>query len=126
MAAEMPPPRAAIYVRTATQGQMPADDPLTRQERACRAYAAAQGYTVEDRDVYRDVAAGLALEGRPGLDALRAAVRGGAVTCVVAETPDRLSRDPQQVTRLVREVEQAGAHVGYATPGVWAFRSLMS
>jgi DNA invertase Pin-like site-specific DNA recombinase len=104
-------PRAALYVRSATTSQSPDADPLAEQERACRAHATALGYAVEDRHVFREVAPGLRLAGRPDLDALRAAVRRGEVAVVVTARHDCLSRDPAQVRRLLREMEQAGVRI---------------
>ena len=57
--------------------------------------------------VFRDTGSGLRLA-RPGLDALRAAVRAGDVRTVLIDSPARLTRDETDYATLLTEWEQAG------------------
>ncbi len=54
---------------------------------ALRAWAAAQGHPVSDEHVFRDEGYSGSRLDRPGLDALRDAVRDGAVGTLVVLTP---------------------------------------
>src|SRR4051812_41309044 len=98
---------AAIYCRTATEGQ---GEPsaLDRQEAACRAYAADHGNTIGP--VVREVASGLA-RSRPGLAELRGAIEAGDIELVLVTTLDRVSRDARLARRTIAEWEAAGALV---------------
>ncbi len=100
-------PRAAIYCRTATAGHDA--DPLADQEARCRGRCQERGYRVER--VEHDLGSGLRLEGRPGLDALRAAIAAGTIDVVVATDPQRLSRDQADLSRLVLEAATAGVRL---------------
>ena len=109
-------PRAAVYVRLATIGQQDSDR-LAAQERACRRYATRRGYAVDEAHVYRDRAGGLRLDGRPGLAALRAAIRSGEVAAVIAESRDRLARDLTTFSGIAAACKQAGAALVFAQEG---------
>jgi DNA invertase Pin-like site-specific DNA recombinase len=112
-------PRAAIYCRAATLGQVDGPAALDAQEAACRAYATGRGYQVAARHVYREIGGAARLTGRPRLDALRAAVRAGEVQAVVAQRPDRLCRDLGGLALLVAECRERGIEVlVVAGPGV--------
>jgi len=104
----------AIYARSATWSQYPGEDPLARQERACRAYATAQGYAVAEDHVYHEIMPGTGRAPHPGLDAAIAAVGRGELAGIVTATPDRLSRNPARLARVEREVQQAGGRIEYA------------
>ncbi len=106
--------RAAIYCRLATQAQGGADR-LGEQEAACRQYAAAHGYTVDEAHVYREVASGRVLAERRQLSALREAIRAGQVGAVIVPSPDRLSRKLEQVAAVAEECRRAGATLAFVT-----------
>jgi DNA invertase Pin-like site-specific DNA recombinase len=96
---------AAIYARAAATGQgRPAG--LDAQEARCQREAARRGLVVTK--VFRDTGSGLRLA-RPGLDALRAAVRAGDVRTVLIDSPARLTRDETDYDALLDEWEAAGA-----------------
>src|SRR5258705_13061586 len=86
--------RAAIYVRVSSVGQEQDGTSLQTQEAACRAYALAHGYAVDDDDVYREVFTGTELWERPQLTRLRDLTRRREVGVVIAYAIDRLARDP--------------------------------
>src|SRR4051794_4348547 len=98
---------AAIYCRTATEGQ---GEPsaLDRQETTCRAYAILAGHTIGP--VVREVASGLS-RSRAGLAELRGAIEAGGVDLVLVTDLARVSRDPLAGRRIVAEWEEAGASV---------------
>ena len=92
----------ALYGRFSTEHQnaKSAEDQLAD----CRAYAERQGYTVVGE--YEDAAKSSAsLHNRPGLDALRAAVKGGQIRAVIVEATNRLSRSQADLGHLFREFE---------------------
>jgi len=76
-----------------------------------RAWAAAQGHPVSDEHVFRDEGYSGSRLDRPGLDALRDAVRDGAVGTLVVLTPDRLARKYAYQVLLLEEFRRAGAEV---------------
>lgn len=107
--------RAAIYVRVSSKGQEEDGTSLETQEAACRAYALAHGYTVQDADVYREVYTGVELWERPQLTRLRDETRRRAVDVVVAYAIDRLARDPVHLGVVLSEAEHAGVPVEFVT-----------
>lgn len=108
-------PRAAIYVRVSSVGQEQDGSSLETQEAACRTYAAARGYVVDEADVYREIHTGTELWERPALQRLRWRVRQREVTVVVAYAIDRLSRDPVHLGVILSEAEHDGAEVHFVT-----------
>jgi predicted site-specific integrase-resolvase len=66
-----PQRKAAIYVRVSTEKQEREGTSLGSQEAACRAYATAQGYQVDEAHIYREVHTGSELYERQRLAALR-------------------------------------------------------
>ena len=86
-----PAPRAAIYCRVSTGPQEQDGTSLETQEASCRAYAAQQGWAVVG--VWRDAYTATEYRARPGLTALRDAVRGGGADVVLCHALDRLSRN---------------------------------
>ena len=103
-------PCAVIYVRASSGPQGSAS--LERQEAVCRAYAHAHGWTV--LGAWRDADPAADRHTRPGLAGLRHAVRAGSVGVVLCYTLDRLSRDPEDITILTGEFQQAGARLDVA------------
>src|SRR4051794_15443131 len=85
------PPRCAVYVRVSDTKQERDGTSLQTQEVACRQYARERGYVVVA--VHSDVHTGKNLYERPGLSALREAIRVTDVDVVVAHALDRLSRN---------------------------------
>ena len=100
----------ALYARVSTERQE-RQQTIDSQLAALRAWAAAQGYPVSDEQVFRDEGYSGSRLDRPGLDALRDAVRDGAVGTLVVLTPDRLARKYAYQVLLLEEFRRAGAEV---------------
>ena len=108
----MVPVRALIYSRVSTDAQERDGTSLDTQERECREYAQAKGWTVVE--CIKDTASGSHLD-RPGIERVRQLLRQGVVDVVVAYAVDRLSREQNQTGVLFYEVEQAGARLEFVT-----------
>jgi resolvase-like protein len=82
--------RAAVYARVSLSARS-ATPPSTANSQlaARRAWAAAGGHILADEHVFRDEGYSGSRLDRPGLDALRDAVRDGAIGMVAVLTPDR-------------------------------------
>lgn len=107
--------RAAIYVRVSTATQEQHGSSLETQEAACRAYAADQGFFVDEAQIYRETYTGTELWDRPRLTDLRAALRAKSVDLVIAYAIDRLSRDPVHLGVVLSEAEHAGVDVRFVS-----------
>ena len=96
-------PRVAIYARFSTDMQNPksAED----QERECRKHAEREGWTVVQ--VFQDTALSGATKGRPGYEALLAAVKAGQFDIVLFEHLDRLARDLEFLMAFYKEARHA-------------------
>ncbi len=102
--------RAAIYCRVAATDQTNAA-PWRGQEAACRQHAAQHRYAVDEAHVYREMAGGLRLTGRPQLAALREAIGAGRVDAIIVRSRDRLGRDRRTVRALEDECARAGVEI---------------
>src|SRR4051794_32886897 len=127
------PRRAAIYVRVSTRAQAESKDKgrvrpirdaehekeqetsIDTQLAACRTYALAHGYAVDEAHIYREVHTGVELWERAELARARDAVRRQAVGVVVAYAIDRLARDPVHLGVVISEAEHAGVAVEFVT-----------
>lgn len=102
--------RAAIYTWFRGEAQ---DDPTednAAQEERCRAYAAAEGYTVVD--VYRETAR-LPTDDRPELKRLRTAIWLSRVDVVIATRPDRFYLDLDRLQRLASDARLRGVRLEF-------------
>lgn len=104
--------KAIIYSRVSTDAQERDGTSLDTQERACAEFAAERGWQVVRR--IRDAGSGASLD-REGLGELRAALRKGEATAVVAYAVDRLSRSQNHIGILFDEFEGAGAKLEFVT-----------
>ncbi|MCY3505333.1 MAG: recombinase family protein [Chloroflexi bacterium] len=104
--------KAIIYSRVSTDAQERDGTSLDTQERACAEFAAERGWQVVRR--IRDAGSGASLD-REGLGELRAALRQGEATAVVAYAVDRLSRSQNHIGILFDEFEGAGATLEFVT-----------
>jgi site-specific DNA recombinase len=102
--------RAALYARVSTERQERYQT-IDSQLAALRAWAAAGGHVVADEHVVRDEGYSGSRLDRPGLDALRDAVRDGAIGIVAVLTPDRLARRYAYQVLLLEEFRRAGVEV---------------
>src|SRR3954447_17885554 len=78
--------RAAIYARVSTERQE-RQQTITSQLAALQAWAEAAGHDLSERHVFRDEGYSGSRLDRPGLDALRDAVRDGEVDVVAVVSP---------------------------------------
>ena len=104
--------RAAIYARVSTERQE-RQQTIDSQLSALRAWAEAGGYELNDRHVFRDEGYSGARLDRPGLDALRDAVRDGEVEVRGILAPDRLARNYAYQALLLEEFRRAGCAVAF-------------
>ena len=104
--------RAAIYARVSTERQE-RQQTIDSQLSALRDWAAAQGHVVADVHVFRDEGYSGSRLDRPGLDALRDAVRDAAVDVVAVFSPDRLARKYAYQVLLMEEFRRAGCEVAF-------------
>ena len=103
---------AAGYARVSTERQERYAT-IDSQLAALRAWAAAGGHVLADEHVFRDEGYSGSRLDRPGLDALRDAVRDGAIGMVAVLTPDRLARKYAYQVLLLEEFRRAGCEVAF-------------
>ena len=94
--------RAAIYARVSTERQE-RQQTIGSQLAALHAWVQAQDHVLADVHVFRDEGYSGSRLDRPGLDALRDAVRDAAVDIVVVFSPDRLARKYAYQVLLLEE-----------------------
>lgn len=105
--------KAAIYLRVSTTAQVEESGSLDSQEAASRALCQARGWTVAE--VFSDPGQSGGHLDRPGLTALRSAVREGEVSAVVVYSLDRLSRSQKETLILLDEFAEGGAGLAAAS-----------
>jgi site-specific DNA recombinase len=108
----MVPVRALVYSRVSTDAQERDGTSLDTQERACREYAQAKGWTVAES--IRDTASGSNLD-RPGIERVRQLLSQGFVDVVLAYAVDRLSRNQIHIAVLLDDIEKVGATLEFVT-----------
>ena len=104
--------RAAIYARVSTERQE-RQQTIDSQLAALRAWAETGGHELSDRHVFRDEGYSGSRLDRPGLDALRDAVRDGEVEVLGVLVPDRLARKYAYQVLLLEEFRRAGCAVAF-------------
>jgi site-specific DNA recombinase len=104
--------RAAVYARVSTERQE-RQQTIDSQLAALRAWAEAEGHDLNDRHVFRDEGYSGSRLDRPGLDALRDAVRDGEVEILGVLAPDRLARKYAYQALLLEEFRRAGCAVAF-------------
>jgi len=104
--------RAAIYARVSTERQE-RQQTITSQLAALQAWAEAAGHDLSERHVFRDEGYSGSRLDRPGLDALRDAVRDGEVDVVAVVSPDRLARKYAYQALLLEEIRRAGCAIEF-------------
>src|SRR4051794_12853668 len=107
---DSPAMRTALYARVSTERQERRQT-IASQLTALQAWAVAGGHAVAAEHVFRDEGYSGSRLDRPGLDALRDAVRDGAVQQVAVLTPDRLARKYAYQVLLLEEFRRAGCEV---------------
>jgi site-specific DNA recombinase len=101
---------AAIYARVSTERQE-RQQTIDSQLAALRAWASQQGHELADEHVFRDEGLSGSRLDRPGLDALRDAVRDAAIDILAVLSPDRLARKYAYQVLLLEEFRRAGCEV---------------
>jgi site-specific DNA recombinase len=104
--------RTAIYARVSTERQE-RHQTIDSQLAALRAWAVSRGHELAEEHVFRDDGYSGSRLDRPGLDALRDAVRDRAVELVAVLTPDRLARRYAYQVLLLEEFRHAGVEVAF-------------
>ena len=104
--------RVAVYARVSTERQE-RQQTIDSQLDALRSWAASNRHLLDDGHVFRDEGYSGARLDRPGLDALRDAVRDGAVELVAVLSPDRLARRYAYQVVLLEEFRRAGCEVAF-------------
>ena len=104
--------RAAVYARVSTERQE-RQETIASQLAALRAWAEAGGHELSDGHVFRDEGYSGSRLDRPGLDALRDAVRDGEVDVVAVLAPDRLARKYAYQVLLLEEFRRVGCAVAF-------------
>ena len=109
--AETSPPCAPPSMPASRPSARNASRPSTASSTALRGWVTAEGHRLAEEHVFRDEGYSGARLDRPGLDALRDAVRDGAVELVAVLSPDRLARRYAYQVLLLEEFRRAGCQV---------------
>jgi site-specific DNA recombinase len=102
--------RAAIYARVSTERQE-LQQTIASQLSLLQDWAMAQGHALTEAHVFRDEGFSGSRLDRPALDALRDAIRDGAIDVVAVFSPDRLARKYAYQVLLMEEFRRAGCDV---------------
>src|SRR5690242_3000038 len=104
--------RAAVYARVSTERQE-RQQTIASQLTVLRAWAEAAGHELTETHMFRDEGYSGARLDRPGLDALRDAVRDAEVDVIGVVSPDRLARKYAYQVLLLEEVRRAGCAIEF-------------
>src|SRR5215218_3626714 len=104
--------RAAIYARVSTERQE-RQQTIDSQIAALSAWAEEAGHELRAEHAFRDEGYSGARLDRPGLDALRDAVRDSEVDIVAVLSPDRLARKYAYQALILEELRRAGCEVTF-------------
>src|SRR5215208_2801935 len=103
---------AAVYARVSTERQE-RQQTIDSQLAALSSWATEAGHTLDARHIFRDEGYSGARLDRPGLDALRDAVRDSEVDIVAVLSPDRLARKYAYQALVLEEFRRAGCEVAF-------------
>ena len=109
--------RAAIYARVSTERQE-RQQTIDSQLDLLRAWARSADHVLSEDHVFRDEGYSGARLDRPGLDALRDAVRDREVDIVGVLTPDRLARKYAYQVLLLEEFRRAGCALAFVNHAI--------
>ena len=104
--------RAAIYARVSTERQE-RQQTIDSQIAALRAWAQEAGHELRPEHAFSDEGYSGARLDRPGLDALRDAVRDAEIDVVAVLSPDRLARKYAYQALVLEEFRRAGCEVTF-------------
>src|SRR5919202_4997760 len=109
--------RAAIYARVSTERQE-RQQTIDSQLDRLRAWARSADHELSEAHIFRDEGYSGARLDRPGLDALRDAVRDREVDIIGVLTPDRLARKYAYQVLLLEEFRRAGCAVAFVNRAI--------
>ncbi len=109
--------RTAVYARVSTERQE-RQQTIDSQLDALQAWAKSANHELTDAHVFRDEGYSGSRLDRPGLDALRDAVRDREVDVVAVLAPDRLARRYAYQVLLLEEFRRAGCAVEFLTHAI--------
>jgi site-specific DNA recombinase len=109
--------RAAAYARVSTERQE-RQQTIDSQLTALSAWAREAGHELKAAHVFQDEGYSGARLDRPGLDALRDAVRDAEVDIVAVLSPDRLARRYAYQVLILEELRRAGCEVTFLNHGI--------
>lgn len=109
--------RAAIYARVSTERQE-RQQTIDSQLDLLRAWARSADHVLSEDHVFRDEGYSGARLDRPGLDALRDAMRDREVDIVGVLTPDRLARKYAYQVLLLEEFRRAGCALAFVNHAI--------
>lgn len=119
------PRRAAVYARAATRNTQGGENRLDWQLQLCRHYCDEQGYELDERHIYQDVASGANCRNRPALTALLLAAHQQEFAVLVLVSPDRLARHPLHLTRLLDDLAHTGIQLVFLRQESGAWHTLL-
>src|SRR3954470_4558635 len=109
--------RAAIYARVSTERQE-RQQTIDSQLDLLRAWARSAEYDLSEAHIFHDEGYSGARLDRPGLDALRDAVRDREVDIIGVLSPDRLARKYAYQVLLLEEFRRAGGAVAFVNHAI--------
>jgi site-specific DNA recombinase len=109
--------RAAIYARVSTERQE-RQQTIDSQLDRLRVWARSADHELSEAHIFRDEGYSGARLDRPGLDALRDAVRDREVDIIGVLTPDRLARKYAYQVLLLEEFRRAGCAVAFVNRAI--------
>ncbi len=104
--------RVALYARVSTTRQAQAQT-IEQQLQRLQAHAREHGWTLAERQIFRDDGYSGASLQRPGLDALRDQAGVAEFAVVLVTAPDRLARKYVHQVLLIEELERCGCRVEF-------------
>ena len=113
----MMPQRAGLYLRKSTDQAERGEDAksVVLQRQQARAFAQAQGWTVDDAHVYEDDAiSGATFDARPGLQALLQALRGARpFGHLIVRDASRIGREAFETGFIIKRILQSGVRLHF-------------
>ena len=100
--------RTALYIRVSTQKQADEGFSLEAQQERLEAYCKAQGWTVDQSDIYIDAGASGKSTDRTEFNRMVKAAEAGEVNRIVSLKLDRLARNTKDFLALVEKLDRVG------------------
>lgn len=99
--------KSLVYARDSSSDD---DSSLEAQTQECLRHAGEVGSLVEEEDIIREHGSGMDAS-RPGFQNLQNRVKDGEISAVFVYSPDRLSRDPRELTEFSQLCAVAGVKI---------------